>query len=292
MARLYDKSPLLVGVFDEQDAMQYANAAWRETFGLTDQLPITWSNLMRHCHATGKGVNIRTNDFEAWLTSTRSRRGKMPFRTFEGDMCDGRWFNVTETMDEQGWMLCVAFDITTMRVGSRNLRLARDGALRAAQVDALTGVSNRRHVLQQLDTRLQELRQRQQPCGLVMLDLDNFKSINDTYGHSAGDTVLVHFARLVEATLRRGDGFGRIGGEEFMLLLPNITPEALTHAVSRVLELLRTAFPLLQAPQFHYTCSAGLAMLDSSQEPADNMRRADAALYKAKAAGRDRLEWG
>ena len=189
-------------------------------------------------------------------------------------------------------MLCVAFDITTMRVGERDLRLARDGALKAAQVDALTGVSNRRHVLEQLDARLQELRQRQQPCGMVMLDLDNFKHINDTYGHSAGDTVLVHFARLVEATLRRGDGFGRIGGEEFMLLLPNITPEALTHAVSRVLELLRTAYPLSHAPTFSYTCSAGLVMLDSCQEASDNMRRADAALYKAKAAGRDRLEWG
>ncbi len=246
---------------------------------------------MRHCHATNQGVAIRTPNLEAWLTSTRSRRGKQPFRSFEGDMCDGRWFNVTETTDEQGWMLCIAFDITTLRVGARSLRQARDGALRAAQVDALTGISNRPHVLQQLDMRLQELRERQQPCGLVMLDLDKFKSINDTYGHSAGDMVLVHFARLVEATLRRGDGFGRIGGEEFMLLLPNITPHALTHAVSRVLELLRAARPLIHVPHFSYTCSAGLAMLDSSAEVADNMRRADDALYRAKAVGRNRLEW-
>ena len=63
MAHLYEQSPLLVSLFDDQDVMQYANAAWLETFGLTDQLPISWTDLMRHCRATGKGVNIRTQRF-------------------------------------------------------------------------------------------------------------------------------------------------------------------------------------------------------------------------------------
>lgn len=291
MARLYDRSPLLVSLFDAADVMHYANPAWSETFALQGKVGMTWIELMRHSHALGVGTAIRAKDFEAWLTSTRSRRGKLPFRTFEGDMVDGRWFYVTETVDDKGWMLCVAFDITDMRVGERSLRLARDGALRAAQVDALTGISNRAHVLQQLDVRMQELRQRQQPCGLVMLDLDHFKQINDTYGHSVGDKVLLHFARLVEATLRREDGFGRIGGEEFMLLLPNISPEALTHTVNRLLETVRTAHPADDVPGLTYTASAGVVMLDSIKEPAENMQRADHALYVAKARGRDQSVW-
>jgi diguanylate cyclase (GGDEF)-like protein len=291
MAHLYAQSPLLVALFDPNDVVHYSNPAWGDAFGLRDQSGLTWVDLMRHCHAQGVGTAIRTTDLEAWLRSTRSRRGKLPFRYFEGDMVDGRWFYVTETMDDKGWMLCVAFDITDMRVGERSLRLARDGALRAAQVDALTGISNRAHVLQQLEMRLDELRQRQQPCGLVILDLDLFKQINDTYGHFAGDKVLLHFARLVEATLRREDGFGRIGGEEFMLLLPNITPEALMHTVKRLLESVRNAYPLADVPGLSYTASAGIVMLDSIKEPAENMRCADHALYVAKARGRDQLVW-
>jgi diguanylate cyclase (GGDEF)-like protein len=291
MARLYEQSPLFVALFDVTDTMRYANAAFSSAFGVEPTATLTWTELMRRSHTLGVGAAIKTQDLEAWLTSTRSRRGKLPFRAFEADLTDGRWIYMTETVDEQGWMLCVAFDISSMRVGERTLRLARDGALRAAQVDVLTGISNRAHVMQQLDKRLDQLRERQQPCGLVMLDLDHFKRVNDTYGHQAGDVVLTHFARLVEATLRREDGFGRLGGEEFMLLLPNITHAALEQTVGRVLKKVRSARPLPEVPGFAYTCSAGLTMLDPSQDAAHNMRRADAALYAAKAQGRDQLVW-
>lgn len=291
MARLYEQSPLFVSLFDATDTMRYANPSFRTAFDVAPGAEPTWTDLMRCSHTSGVGAAIKTDDFEAWLTSTRSRRGKLPFRTFEADLTDGRWIYMTETVDAQGWMLCVAFDISSMRVGERSLRLARDGALRAAQVDALTGISNRAHVMQQLDKRLDQLRERQQPCGMVMLDLDHFKRVNDTYGHHAGDVVLVHFARLVEATLRREDGFGRLGGEEFMLLVPNISHAALEQMVGRVLEKVRSAHPLPEVPDFAYTCSAGLTMLDPSQDAAHNMRRADYALYAAKGQGRDRLVW-
>lgn len=292
MARLYERSPLLVALFDASDTVRYANPAFCNIFGMESIVALTWTELMRRSHALGVGAAIQTPDFEAWLIATRSRRGKLPFRAFETDLTDGRWLNMTETVDELGWMLCVAFDISAMRVGERRLRQARDGALRDAQIDVLTGISNRAHALQQLDQRLDQLRTLQQPCGLVMLDMDNFKRVNDTYGHSGGDQVLTHFARLVGGTLRREDGFGRLGGEEFMLLFPNIEPTALEHAVGRVLDLVRRGHPLPEAPAFNYTCSAGLVMLDASQDAIQNLRNADRALYAAKAQGRDRLVWG
>jgi diguanylate cyclase (GGDEF)-like protein len=292
MARLYEQSPLPVALFDASDTVRYANPAFCGIFGMESIVALTWTELMRRSHALGVGAAIQMPDFEAWLTAARSRRGKLPFRAFETDLTDGRWLYMTETVDEQGWMLCVAFDMSAMRVGERTLRLARDGALRAAQTDALTGISNRAHVLQQLDQRLDQLRTQQQPCGLVMLDMDNFKQVNDSYGHGGGDQVLTHFARLVGGTLRREDGFGRLGGEEFMLLLPNIEPTALEQAVGRVLDLVRQGHPLPEAPAFSYTCSAGLVMLDPSQDAIQNMRNADRALYAAKAQGRDRLVWG
>lgn len=292
MARLYEQSPLFVALFDASDAVRYANPAYCSIFGMASITALTWTELMRRSHALGVGASIKSPDFEAWLTSTRSRRGKLPFRAFEVDLTDGRWLYMTETVDKQGWMLCVAFDISAIRVGERTLRQDRDGALRAAQTDALTDISSRAHVLQQLDLRLAQLRAQQQPCGLVMLDLDNFKRVNDTYGHAGGDQVLTHFARLVGGNLRRDDGFGRLGGEEFMLLLPNIEPTALEQTVERVLDEVRQAHPLPEAPAFTYTCSAGMLMLDSSQDVIQNMRNADRAMYVAKAQGRDQWVWG
>jgi len=291
MARVYERSPLLVALFDATDTLRYANSTWRTAFALDPNVSMTWSDLMRRSHATGVGAHIHTDNFEAWLVSTRARRGKQPFRTFEADLCDGRWIYMTETADEQGWMLSVAFDVSAMRVGERTLRQARDGALRAAQVDTLTGISNRAHALQQLELRLEQVRGQQQPCGLVLLDLDHFKSVNDTYGHLAGDQVLKHFAQVVGSTLRRDDCLGRFGGEEFILLLPNTTPADVEKTVTRVLELVRQSHPLADVPAFAYTCSAGVVMLDAACDARQNVANADRALYAAKAQGRDQLMW-
>ena len=219
LARLYEQSPLHVVLYDPQDMVRYANPSHCIDFAMARDVPISWSDMMRHSYANKVGAAIQTDDIEAWLISAKARRGKLPFRCFEADLRSGQWMYITETMDEQGWMLSVGFDITALRTNDRSLRQARDGALRAAQVDALTGVSSRAHVLEQLDLRLNQLRGNQQPCGLVLLDLDYFKKINDTYGHNAGDEVLQRFARLVVSSLGRNDGFGRIGGEEFLLVL-------------------------------------------------------------------------
>jgi diguanylate cyclase (GGDEF)-like protein len=290
IARLYEHTPLLVALFGPADRLLYANPAFRKGYGVAPDETTTWLAMMRKSYDEGVGAAIQTSDIDAWLISAQSRRGKLPFRAFEADLTDGRWIYMTETVDD-GWILCVAFDITDMRTSQRSLRQARDGALRAAQTDALTGISNRTHILMQMDQRLEQLRTAGQPCGVVMLDLDHFKRVNDTHGHHAGDVVLTHFTRLVASTLRREDGFGRVGGEEFMMLLPNIEAPTITQIVSRVLELVRSSAPLPSVPDFLYTCSAGVAMLQPGLDAMENIRNADRAMYAAKANGRNRLEW-
>lgn len=290
-ARLYEHSPLHVVLYDPQDMVRYANPAHCADFGMPRDAVMSWSDMMRHSHANNVGAAIKTDDIEAWLVSTKTRRGKLPFRTFEIDLHNGRWMYINETMDDQGWILSIGCDITALRADGRSLRQARDGALRAAQVDTLTGVSSRAHVMEQLDLRLSQLRGNQQPCGLVLLDLDYFKKINDTYGHPAGDEVLQRFSRLVVSLLGRNDGFGRIGGEEFLLLLPQASPAEVEAKVQGVLELVRESSPLPEVPRFHHTCSAGLTMLDPALSAVENIRSADRALYAAKGAGRDRLMW-
>ncbi|MFN4004292.1 MAG: GGDEF domain-containing protein [Hylemonella sp.] len=156
--------------------------------------------------------------------------------------------------------------------------------------DSLTGALTRAAFW---DAATHELRRQQrtaQSAALLMLDLDHFKRINDTYGHQTGDRVLHDFAQRVHRVLRATDRFGRYGGEEFVVLLPD-TPAAAAHAIA---ERIRTQAATAGLPA--YTVSIGLAVLTPAQQAADAdatleqaIGRADAALYQAKAQGRDRV---
>lgn len=284
-------APLLVFLFDGHDRLRYANDAFRQTFALAPDADPCWSDLMTHCHTDKVGALITTADLPAWLASARSRRGKLPYRAFEADLCDGRWVWITETMRADGWMLCIGIDITELKAGGRALRQSRDQALRASQTDALTGISNRPHMTTQLEQRLGQVHRRKQLCGIALIDLDEFKCVNDRFGHPAGDLVLQHFARTVQQTLRHEDGFGRVGGEEFLLLLPRIDTLGVETIIGRVMALLRGSAALPEHPEFRYTFSAGLGVLLPEDTPSSVYSRVDKAMYQAKAGGRNGFRW-
>jgi diguanylate cyclase (GGDEF)-like protein len=124
---------------------------------------------------------------------------------------------------------------------------------------------------------------------ICIIDLDFFKRINDLYGHQTGDDVLVDFARRVHPLVRRRDSVGRIGGEEFMMILPDTSLTQGAMIIDRVLTTVRGARPIRNAPAFSYTCSAGLAELHAGETAREIYARADEALYHAKQSGRDRL---
>ncbi len=286
-----DDSPVLIALYDHDDILRYANKSWRAAFHLAPGEQPGWGDLMRRNYHAGLGTVLKTRNFDEWLISTQSRRGKVPFRAFETDLVDGRWLWMTETVQQGGWMLCIASDITPLRTDDRRLRQDRDLALRASQTDELTGVANRRFIM----TKLEELAGRELPPGermkgcVAVLDIDNFKTINDRYGHQSGDQVLLDFARLAHSFVRRFDCFGRIGGEEFMLILPETELNAGIHMLERVMERIRTTRPLTVLPDFTYTCSAGITGLREGDSAQDLFARADLALYEAKLGGRNRI---
>ena len=283
---LMDLSEQGLALFDETDTLRYANAAFRQaTHCLPDEV-ITWSDIMRRAHAEKRGVHVETHDIEAWLTSTKSRRGKQVYRAFESDLADGRWLMVTETTDRTGWMLCVLTDITALNTDGLSLRRARDTALRAAMTDELTHLSNRRAVLDRVGQLL--ARQPPQPMALAMIDLDHFKRINDTWGHDVGDMVLCHFASRLQAVTRRGDIAGRMGGEEFLLVLPDADLRIASAVLDRLFHEVRVGVPDPLHPEVRYTCSAGLVSACPGEDVRTLLRRADTALYQAKSLGRDR----
>jgi len=289
---LHEASPQLLAVFDEHDVLRFANPAFCQAFDVRPDGQTRWLDMMKRNLASGRGSKVNATDPEAWLAGAASRRGKQPFRAFEADLTDGRWIWMTETMDAQGWMLCSASDITALKIDGRTLRQERDRALRAAQTDAMTGISNRAHVLQQMQEQLSRVQIGAGQMAVVLLDLDHFKRINDSLGHAAGDAVICDFARQLQACSRRVDACGRMGGEEFALLLVDVSAEQAQAVVERLLERTRQAAPLApDQADMRYTASAGLTLARPGDCIAELCRRADVALYEAKAAGRDRWMW-
>lgn len=289
MLHLLSASGLLVALFDADDVLRYANAAFREAFGCAPGEAIAWPDMMRRNEVRGIGPHAHTDDHEKWLTAALSRRGKLPFRSFEIDLKDGRWFLMTEVIDAQGWMLSVAADVTrSARTGQeRQVRLDRDIALRVARTDALTGALNRRGILDALDDLAARLPAEGRSYALALVDLDHFKSINDRHGHAAGDVVLCAFVQHVQAKMRRSDFFGRYGGEEFLLLLPDADAPQAEGLLARI----RADMPELTlpssgdarlTPQF----SAGVVEVRGAGRPHELLQAVDRMLYRAKHAGR------
>lgn len=289
---LQDATPVFIALFDTHDRLRHANRAFREAFNLASDAFPAWGDLLRSNYNDKKGLIITTTDYEAWFLSAQSRRGKLPFRGLELDMHDGRWIWMTETVQDDGWMLCVGSDITALRQNQRSLRQDRDIAQRAAQTDELTGTANRRFVFANLDAQMEKVQKGAEgPFGLCVIDIDFFKVINDRFGHQGGDTVLRDFVKIAHSTIRRADCFGRVGGEEFMLIMPRTALAECAGMVERLLEKVRASCPFPGATDFSYSCSAGLSLYQPGETASDLYQRADRALYAAKQNGRARVEW-
>jgi diguanylate cyclase (GGDEF)-like protein len=158
-----------------------------------------------------------------------------------------------------------------------------------AELDELTGSFNRRYIMRMLDDEIARAHRSQAPCSIALIDLDWFKRVNDAYGHPTGDEVLRTFAITVFANIRNTDRFGRYGGEEFLLVLPDTANDVAARTLDRlraiVAELDWSAF----SPGMRVTISAGVATLKPVETADTFLARADKALYAAKARGRNRI---
>jgi diguanylate cyclase (GGDEF)-like protein len=167
-----------------------------------------------------------------------------------------------------------------------------EGQLRElATTDALTGLNNRRSFLDKGATLLEHCRRHHQPCAVLMLDIDHFKSINDRFGHQAGDEALIACAQALRDTLRESDVVGRLGGEEFGALLPLADGQAAQDTAERVRLAVQQLKPSAGDGQLlDFTCSIGVARLDGRDLSLEALiAEADQALYRAKALGRNRV---
>ncbi|MDP1824530.1 MAG: GGDEF domain-containing protein [Archangium sp.] len=176
-------------------------------------------------------------------------------------------------------------------IASNNIEAAyHDEIYRMTTVDGLTQVFNRRYFEDAIERELSRSRRYTRPLSLVLLDIDHFKKINDTYGHLAGDAVLKEMALTVRARTRREDVFARFGGEEFALLLPEVDQKGAAHLAEKARKLVEKHTFIFDGEDIAVTMSAGVATVQKKNEShTELIRRADEKLYEAKSAGRNRV---
>jgi diguanylate cyclase (GGDEF)-like protein len=173
----------------------------------------------------------------------------------------------------------------------RDQRRALSEAERHAQIDSLTGVLNRRSLIERLDAACLRARARGLPISLLFIDLDHFKEINDSFGHPAGDACLAAIIAPIQAELRQSDVIGRYGGEEFVVILSSADTAAAHPIAQRILERVASVRVEGFGEPIALTCSIGVATSDMLGVWGEHLiAQADAAVYAAKRSGRNRVQ--
>lgn len=286
---LTEALPQIVWSCGADGAHDYFSARWSEFTGIAqeDITEGTWKELVHPDHwpkvsevwdaarRTGEPYDIdyrfRHHSGEyRWL-----RVMALPIRDEEGNVT--RWFGTSTDVHD-------AYMLTEQRE-----RLARELEI-IATVDQLTQVLTRRAFIDKASTLLDGSGKIQQPCSLLMLDIDHFKSINDTYGHAGGDSVLTYASKRMQSCLKQHDLIGRLGGEEFAVLLPDCAQKQARQVADRILRQMEAEPIMLDAArQVVVTVSIGITTTAPGADTLDQLLLvADQALYGAKNGGRNR----
>ncbi|MGE8376169.1 MAG: GGDEF domain-containing protein, partial [Diaphorobacter nitroreducens] len=170
-----------------------------------------------------------------------------------------------------------------------HLRQELDRASAQARHDPLTGSLNRKGFAEAMEREIARARRQDAPLCVALLDVDNFKSINDRLGHTAGDAALVHLAQVTREVMRPQDQLARYGGEEFVIILPDTELAEGVKAMERLQRELTTRYFLKDQERVLITFSAGVAQVEGEEGSADAIRRADQGMYLAKRTGKNRV---
>lgn len=186
------------------------------------------------------------------------------------------------------------FDPTIVRErvqNQLNLTLAYRELEELSTTDFLTGAFNRRYFTEISTTELKRHQRHNKNTSVMILDIDHFKEVNDTYGHSVGDRALRHLVQICRDNLREEDIFARYGGEEFCILLPETDASTAREAAERLRQSIENTPMELDEQHLHLTVSIGLSGIEARENPAIDywLKRADQALYRAKEAGRNQV---
>jgi len=280
LSMVVEKTADMVVITNKGGIIEYVNPAFEELTGYSRDEAV--GNTPRILKSGAHEMPFYENLWETILAgntyrcvfTNRKKNGELYH-----DSC-----TITPVIDRRGEIthfIATAKDITEQKLAEQELR-------ERAEKDYLTGVFNRRAFFEILETEVARARRYERPLSLVMLDIDHFKKINDTYGHAVGDEVLKATARILQQSVRLSDVLARIGGEEFVILVPETTLQHTLDLAEKVRRAIESSSLLPNEEKV--TISFGVAELDSTATIDELMIRVDEALYQAKANGRNRVE--
>lgn len=276
-------------IFCPDDKLLYANYVFLDIFCATNDSVEYWSfeQLVRHAYKQKRGINIETDHIESWLDYVRTVRRKRAHRMFEVDLVNGRWMLFSEQLLESGEMLVQAKDISKQKVTESTLQRSLVQLKKLALTDELTQLANRRSFVDAVETELSRVQRNHMSATMLVIDLDHFKRINDTYGHLAGDRVLTDTAAVLRKSTRQYDIVGRLGGEEFAVFMSEACFNIALDVAERIRETLAQSVTVVDGNAISVTASIGISSRLEPDSFESLFTEADEALYKAKSSGRN-----
>ncbi len=267
--------------FDRDDHLVLCNRRYAEIYtdatSFEELAGMAFEELVRWSVRRGEPMAEEFDgDVEAWVAERARRHRTANGASQRYQMGDGRWIQVTERRTPDGGIVGVRTDITELKKAEEEIRLL-------ASLDVLTGLPNRRLLEDRLRQAIGQARRRQQMIAVMLIDLDNFKPINDLHGHRAGDAVLVEVARRLLGCVRTTDTVARYGGDEFVVILPDQQQRGDAEAVAAKIHA-AIALPLQQpVPGLRLSCSIGVALFPEHGDGAEALlKEADDTMYRSK----------
>ena len=271
--------------YDADDKLRIFNSQYNAMFAISgDSIAVgnSFEDILRAGLAQGQYQDAVGCE-EEWINE-RLARHHNPGTPIEQKLGNGRWIRIEERKTRDGGTVGVRVDITELKQREEELQ-------RLSTTDHLTNLANRRAYLNELDTAHRAANRRDSGLSLLLIDVDEFKAINDTHGHAAGDTVLKDIAGIITGELRGEDRACRYGGEEFAAFLPDTSLGGAFATAERIRAAIAKRRIIHNDAVIRATVSIGVAQLDERDgHHEDALARADAALYEAKEAGRNRVK--
>lgn len=247
-------------------------------------------NILRHIDADGRELCESGCPLSATLADGETRESNIFLHHHQGHRVPVS-VRISPVRDDQGEVIG---GIEVFSDNSSSVKLLQELELlkQEAFLDGLTGIGNRRYADLAVQTRIFDLETHGIGFGVVFLDIDHFKGFNDTYGHKTGDDVLVMVAKTVSGLLRSSDIFARWGGEEFVVLLPQVNSMLLNNIAERIRTFIEKSFIMSGGARISVTASIGATLGRPGDTTESVMERADRLMYAGKESGRNRVTVG
>jgi diguanylate cyclase (GGDEF)-like protein/PAS domain S-box-containing protein len=288
LSRAVEQSPASIIITDVHGKIEYVNPKFTTLTGYT--LNEVQGKTPRLLKSDKSPPEIYTGLWQTILAG-KEWRGEFLNRKKNGEMY-WEYVSISAITDSNGKIshfVSVNEDITTRKKAEESVRLLNIELEQQALTDYLTNLYNRRYFMRRGEEEFKRTKRNGQPLTLLMLDIDNFKRVNDSYGHEAGDRALQEVARALKSNLREIDVLGRMGGEEFAVLLPDTSLEDAALLAERVRQTIENTPFEIPGDVLKITVCIGVSAFAKGMSNIDDMfRNADAALYQAKNAGRNR----